>query len=398
MRSALQTIAVVYGLVAAGLSLLGGMLVLVVGLSSDETPLVTVAASIGMAGGLLGIGMALAGLGGLQGRPSPVLRLPAFWVLLLAFVALVILGEFLRQTDAAGVLLSPLHVVVSILPPLTIIALVEAPLRRAGVVLLRRDLIWQVSFGALGATLLAGALETFSLLGAGLVSGLLLLVLPGGQATVERLNTVLEQGVMLQDPQAMLAVLLSPALLMAVLLFVSVVTPLIEEVAKSLGVVLTAAARHRLGPAQAFALGVMAGTGFSFAEALFYGAMELPEGWAGPVLVRSSTAAVHGLATGLIGLACYALLVRRSRVGSGLLALASVGVHGAWNAAGGLLLLAGINTVQGGVGPLQPTSILAVLAVLLQVLLFLLVLALLVGIDHLLAANARRDLAPGMAP
>ena len=70
-------------------------------------------------------------------------------------------------------------------------------------------------------------------------------------------------------------------------LLVAGVVPLAEELIKSLGVPFNAAVQGRLTRAQAFAFGVMAGAGFSFAEALVYGAQQLPHNWAQGVGLRA---------------------------------------------------------------------------------------------------------------
>lgn len=393
MRSALQTLAVVFGVVVAVLGLLLGLLVIGMGIAGSDSLVLpaTVGLAVAAAGLLGGCAMALASLRGLQNRASPPLRLPSLGLLALMLGVVLVLGEVLRQTDAAPLLLPPLHLIASLLPPLIVVSLVATPLLHAGVTLTRRDLIMQFSFGTLVATILAGILEIVTLVGLAATSGTLLVLLSSPQ-DLESLVLSLQPDQLLQNPEALLSTLLSPALVLAALLFVALLAPAVEEVVKSLGVLLTGLARGRLAQGQAYSLGVMAGVGFSFTEALFYGAIQLPDSWAGPLMLRGSTAAVHGLATGLLGLAWFELLVRRSRIGFALLALAGIGIHGAWNAGSSLLALVAISSLAGGADA-SVASTLSIVAAATQGALFLLVVGLLVGIAQRLAKSRHPTIA-----
>jgi hypothetical protein len=148
------------------------------------------------------------------------------------------------------------------------------------------------------------------------------------------------------DPERVLDTLLTPLTILAAALFLAVLTPLIEETCKSLGVWLAGTARS-LGRARAFALGVMAGAGFSLTEALFNGAAQLPAAWAGPVVLRAGTVLIHGLATGLLALGWYEVLARRPWRFAAY-AVAGIGLHGFWNGLGGLSGLAGLGLVTEG--------------------------------------------------
>ena len=388
MRTTLQTLAVVFGVVAAVSGLLLGFLLVGLGAAGGDAQVLplTVGLAVAAVGLLAGSFMAVASLRGLRGQPSPPLGLPSLGLMALLLAVLLVLGEALRRTDAAPLLLPPLHLVASLLPPLIVVGLVTTPLIHAGLSLSRRDLVMQFTFGTLAATILAGTLEITALLGLAALGGALLLLVPGGVESLESLARSLQPDQLLQNPEALLSVLLSPALVLAALLFAALLVPVIEEFVKSLGVLSTGLARGRLAQGQAYSLGVMAGVGFSFAEALFYGAAQLPASWAVPLLLRGSTAAVHGLATGLMGLAWYELVMRRNRTGFALLAVASIAIHGAWNAGSAFLALASIYSLQGPVDSARGG--LGVLAAAVQGTLFLLVVGLLIGITRQLARNS----------
>lgn len=404
MRSALQAMAVLYGVAAAALGLLAGASLLLLSTGADgpdslglaagpspqqtELAIITMSVSVVATGIILGLGLSAAGWRSLQNWTSPGLRLPRFWQLLLAFLGLLMLGEVLRVTGLALFLLPFIHVVVSFLAPLALIGFVINHLRNAGTTITRRDLAWQLGYGTLVAAVLAGAVELIAMISMGAMAAILTAALPGGQASLEELSRQLQSPAVMQDPQVLLSTLLSPALWLAVLLVIAVLAPVIEEIAKSLGVVFAGMARKRLSRPQAFALGIMAGAGFSVAEALINGALQLPSAWAAVVLLRAGTAVIHCLATGLMALGWHALLVRRERGGFAALALASVVLHGAWNAVAGLLALSAAS-IQDAAGPLQPMSILAAVAVLFQGALFLMSLLALILLTRRLADEAR---------
>lgn len=334
MQKVLQASAVIYGLVAAACSLLLGALFLLAlmlpGGLGDPSLSVVVFALVAVGGGL-GLLLAWAGWRGLAGLPSRVLRSPPFWLLAGLFVASVVLGELLRRS---GMELSfpVINFLATLLPSLALVALVVLPLQRAGVLLTQRDLALQFSYGGLVATLLSGLAQLVAAFGVILGTGLLMSGLPGGPEAIQELNAILQSPDLLADPQLLLSRLLSLPLVLAGLLFVAVLVPVLEEVFKSLGVALVAAARGTLSPAQAFAMGVMAGAGFSFVEAVMTSAAIPTEGWAITMLMRGGTALIHGLASGLMGLAWQAAMVQH-RTGRFLgYAAAAVGLHGAWNA------------------------------------------------------------------
>ncbi len=121
----------------------------------------------------------------------------------------------------------------------------------------------------------------------------------------------------------------SPLVLIAALLVFSVISPLIEETAKSLTVW---AVFDRLStPAQGFAIGAMSGAAFGLVESLF--ASSTPDGnWTTTLLVRGASTMMHIMSTSLTGWG-IALFKTRKNVGAviGMYALA-MGLHGAWNA------------------------------------------------------------------
>jgi hypothetical protein len=270
------------------------------------------------------------------------LRLPSIWLLFLLFVGALGLGTLvLHAPSAYTVLLPPLHVIASATPPLILAAAVLPSLQEGGAGLTRRNFVAMLAYGALFATVVAITLESIAALAAmGLALGTVS-ALPGGQETLQQLSRVLQSPAMLTDPERLLDVLVSPALVLGVGLLVAVVTPLIEETVKSLGSWTEGNTLGRLSRSQAFGFGVIAGIGFSFAEALFYGSAGLPHVWTSSVLLRSGTTVIHATATGLVALGWYEVWHRRPKRFV-LFAGAGIGLHAVWNGLAGLSAVAGL--------------------------------------------------------
>ena len=129
----------------------------------------------------------------------------------------------------------------------------------------------------------------------------------------------------------------NPLTLLTALTLLSVFVPFIEEICKSLGVLLVA---DRLNtPAQGFALGMLSGAGFALAESLF-ASVTTDNTWALTLGMRAISSTMHMLATGLVGWGiAYARLEKRYFRLLGMLLLAML-LHGAWNA-GAVFAMAG---------------------------------------------------------
>ena len=214
-------------------------------------------------------------------------------------------------------------------------------MQRRGVRITRRDVLSQTSFGAIVATAIAIFLESIAGLAVLVLASVAIALLPGGEERLLELGNMMQSPAVLTSPERLLESLFTPGVVMGLGLLVVVITPLIEELVKGLGVPLAATLRP-VSRSQAFAFGLMAGAGFSLAEALFYGAAELPHAWAIPVLTRAGTVVIHGAATGLMGIAWYEGMHRR--VGRfAAYTVGAVALHGVWNLLGGLLALAALS-------------------------------------------------------
>ncbi|MEW6239225.1 MAG: PrsW family glutamic-type intramembrane protease, partial [Chloroflexota bacterium] len=112
--------------------------------------------------------------------------------------------------------------------------------------------------------------------------------------------------------------------------YFSILTPLIEEPVKSIGVWL-GADRLRT-PAQGFALGALCGAGFAVVESMF-ATFSPDQSWGVTFLTRSASGLMHITASGLIGWGvARARLSRRHLPLIGAYAL-GIAIHGLWNGA-----------------------------------------------------------------
>lgn len=389
MRDIIRAAALLFGLLAAAFSLLAALLLaLATALSGDALRLMNLTLLVSMLtlGVGLGLPLAAAARRSMQQRASPALRLPPAWWLGLIFLGLLLLGQLILATPLASAGIPALHVAASLMPPLLVVAAIAPPLQRAGAGLTRRSLATQFSYGGLVSISLALFLElalitiVFILAGAGVA------LLPGGAESVERLAAELQARMATGDLMGLASALLSPGLVLGLGLLVAAAVPLIEELIKSLGVPFDAVVQGRLTRAQAFAFGVMAGVGFSFAEALVYGAQQLPHNWVQGVALRALTAVIHAAATGLFTLGWYEVAAGRA-MRFFPYAAGGVAIHALWNGLSGLLLVTGLATLNS-----QPETMLAggagiSLAVILLASTWLAALAVLIVATRRLSAS-----------
>lgn len=313
-------------LVACGCGPLAVSLTILFGQGMPEGAAFQQALALTVLGAGLGLTMAVEGWRLWQGKPSPIFhprRIWLLWAVLLPLLAAGLLVSLLERAPAY--LLPPVNTLTMLLLPALVLGLVGQALR--GTAGTWGDVWGGLINGALAGTGLALLVETGLLmvlvLGA-LVMGLVPLGPEGLESLVERLN----DPALFEDPQALLD-LLSPAVVLTVLVFVSGVTPLVEEVSKTLGVGL-AGLWLRPRPARAFLLGVASGAGFALAENVLNGAVLGPL-WAPGILSRLAATLMHCATGGAMSWGWGQLWVGRQ---PGRLALAFVGaagLHAVWN-------------------------------------------------------------------
>ncbi len=176
------------------------------------------------------------------------------------------------------------------------------------------------------AILAEGVVALMALLTIGIFVGLDPQRLEAIQKLGEQLQNVASQ----EEALALLLPLLTnPLTLAGGLVFLSLVTPLVEEAAKSLPVWL--AWRRLDSPARGFALGAISGAGFGLMEGLFVSAAP-GETWGMTLAVRAASSAMHIVTAGLVGWG-IGQAARQNRLALALGGYAlGVFIHGVWNA------------------------------------------------------------------
>jgi len=364
---------IIAGFSIAFLGLLAGVLYLIspfIGGGEINLVMVTVGASFIALGLGLGLPLAWQGFSSLRGRPSRLFCPRPAWVLVAVFVVAVILGQVVLTFDLLPALtFPPFYILAAALPPLFFLAFVGRSLAESKI--RWREVILQLSSGA--------SLATFGAFSSEAVLGLLLMVVvftlaaltPGGAAWFQELSAHLQDPRWFQNLENAYGLLLSPPVLVALGLMVLVIVPLVEEMFKSLGVVMMS--YRRPGKSRSFLWGLAGGAGFALAEGLFSGALSL-EDWGGTALLRVGATAMHCLGGGLMGLGWYYLFATRRPWRLLGAYAASASLHSLWNTAAlGMIVVSSsvgasaadeVGLALGGLVALALTAFLSLLALL----------------------------------
>lgn len=317
--------------------------------AADQHASATASVALGLAAIGTGLGLPLAWTGwrALQGAPGHLFRPLSWWVWLTWFIVALAAGQAVVRVPRAALLMPLLQVAAGVLPALIFLALAAGAAAGRGGVLARRPMAGSLAWSGLGGTSLALLIELVLML-FGLVT--VVLGLSVGEPTLavrlQELARQMQETGRQPELSQLTELVSSPVFALAVIGFIGVLGPLIEEFLKGLAVPLVAGTGRRLRRIDGFLLGVAAGAGFAIVEGVLNGslALRMTGMWAGLMVFRGAAAAMHCLASGLAGLGWQAILVeRRWRRGLGL-GLLAVTVHGAWNAAA---VLIGLNAVQG---------------------------------------------------
>jgi hypothetical protein len=333
-------LAFIGGLSLLALGLLLGSLGLVASpfeSAENQLMLVTLSISIVALGAGLGSALAWQAFQALLRRKSGPFRPGSSWLLGLIYLLALLCGTWILGQDPTSILeataFACFYVAGAILPGLTVVTSVGRNLSGTS---RWRDIVVQISSGAFLSTTLAFTLE-FALIVALVVAALALIALqPGGIDQIQALTNRLADPSWAQDPGSNMLtprlaaeILKSPRILLTALFVFTMAVPLLEESVKTVGVGLMAYRRPTM--AQSYLWGLASGAGFALAEALFNSLAGLNE-WGAIVILRVGATLLHCFTGALMGLAWYALLAER-RWGRALrLFVASVGLHGLWNA------------------------------------------------------------------
>jgi hypothetical protein len=258
--------------------------------------------------------------------------------LLLAVAALAIwLGSLILDNEPVNWLLLPLLTLPAVFLPILVIF----SLGSRGISLGPRWRTWNI----LGISMTLVPFVTFILEVMAVVFVFILLILyissqPALIAQVERLSTQIYT--LETDPEALIGMvaplLFRPGIMAIVLLFFSVLIPMIEELVKPLGVWLFG--NHISTPSQGFALGALCGAAFALLETFSVSVQS--DDWSGLLLTRLGTDILHITTAALMGAAIvYAIRERRYLLLLGTYLLC-VFLHGLWNGLAVLFAFSGV--------------------------------------------------------
>ena len=168
-------------------------------------------------------------------------------------------------------------------------------------------------------------------------------VVAANPTSIETLNRLSEQfsspNIDIQSLQSLLApYITSPIAILGILGFFSVLTPLIEEAAKPIG--LWFFAKKNLTPMDGFVGGMLSGAGFTVVETMFNAGQSNPESWFVLIISRVGTGALHILASGMVGWGLAMAWSKHKYMNLFFSYLIAVCLHGLWN---GVTLFYGIS-------------------------------------------------------
>jgi hypothetical protein len=333
----------IFALLALAGLLTGSAVLLFLGLTSSILPTTEVNAALGfqtlsmflMAGGLAffavlvipSVYYAYKSFNGKAVVKRP--QLPAYLrpsVLIFALPLVILLGYFVSQRGGIAWLLMPLlHILAIGLPILWIVYLAARHLPLGSP---------QRMWGIFDSGLVLGPsivmfFEMLALVGVVIIAIFFLLNQPDLVKQINNLMESLQQGVVNEEQfvQQFTPLLAQPGVILAALLFVSVIVPLIEESLKPIGIWLLAG--FDLTPAAGFVGGALCGAGFAFFESLALAGSGTD--WAVSATARVGTGVIHITNSALMGWALTTAWQKKRYWILGLTYLGVVLIHGTWN-------------------------------------------------------------------
>ncbi len=303
--------------------------------SGGGDPLTVMLTGVGLLSLVLGVGLSWAGVSGYYGLPSPKFYSTGGLGLLLLLTAAVLgLALLIPPARQLSALFAPLHLGMIAFPALFLLLLISWAAGREAALTLRQLMV-TLTGGAM-TIIVALPVELIGFAVSMMVVIIIATVVPGGEAELTRLMTLFESWAEVPPPdmEEVLSILTSPIVLSVLGLTLAVVTPLIEELGKTL--VLGAMGHfERASLTRAYLWGVACGIGFAILEGMTNGVMGLGEtgGWLSGVGSRAMATVMHAITSGLIGLG-WGITWRRRHSGWWALPLTYGGaviIHGLWN-------------------------------------------------------------------
>ncbi|MEM7347376.1 MAG: PrsW family glutamic-type intramembrane protease [Chloroflexota bacterium] len=325
-----KILTIILGLIAI---LSGGSIFLLYGIGLImATEAIALDSTIAAVGGLVfgvGLGSMLVwhGASSLLERPSSLVRLPAFWILLVIYIPVLIIGQIIISYDFfSNITFPPIHLIGAVMPALIIVTFAINHLRSTR--FRWRDLTIFLSGGIFVSPFFAIIAEV-------IFGGLVLIttltiaaLLPGGLEYLTELADDLQNPAWIDNPNNVEELLAYPPVYITLIAVFVVIAPIFEELFKLIAVMLSSY-RHP-SRAQIFVWGLMSGAGFALMENTF-NTLFAVEIWAGVMLLRIGATTMHCFSTGLFALGWHSFITHR-QVGRliGLYSL-SVLIHALWN-------------------------------------------------------------------
>jgi hypothetical protein len=277
--------------------------------------------------GLLTIPGLYLSLRSIEGRPALVSDSisPIFFILGIGFPLALALGELSWQFNILPSFLEPLAHVIAAITPMIFMSIYV--IRKLPLIPWRR--IWgQFTAGLWLSPLIALIVE--------LLTAIPLLLLLFAYVFTEinprdflgplTSGSPLDQGYLEAQLESIVN---QPLLIIAVMLFVSVLIPLLEEIIKTIG--LWPMIKRGINAPYAFAGGVVAGGAYGLFEAFFL--VQTGEGWALLMIARAGATIMHMITTGMSSLG-FALAASEKKWTTALrYYIYAVLLHGSWNLA-----------------------------------------------------------------
>ncbi len=286
----------------------------------------------------------------IQGKPEESAQIPplSIWMGLAFFggwILSILAAALLNARPALGWFSLPFYLLAIGLPVYGLVRLGLGGLRAGS-----KLRAWgTLSAGMTVAPLLSGLIEGVVILVivviVAVIMGLDPQRLSALQTLAEQLKTVTSQ----EQIMALVApYLTNPLTLVVGIFFLSVVTPLVEETAKSLPV--WAAWRKLDSPAQGFALGALSGAGFGLVEGLLVSATPNAT-WGTTLAVRAASSAMHIITAGWVGWGVGKAAQQKRALPALGGYLLGISIHGIWNACVVVMAYAGALTLLSGATP-----------------------------------------------
>jgi len=249
-------------------------------------------------------------------------------VLVAVWVLVVIIGAVLASLLAYGWAVAAPLLLLGVSLPILILTWIGT----GGLPIGSRRRLWSVfGYGMVGGTLAAILLEYLVIGAALLVIGVLTVANPELRTIIVQIKAQVANA-NAGDVQALLTVLApyitNPLVILSILVFAAVLTPLIEEAAKP--AVIWFLGKHLRSPAEGFVLGALCGAGFAMLEGLMAasGATQL---WGFGLAGRAAASLMHITSSGLLGWAIASAQLEKRYGRLVLTYLLSVSIHGLWN-------------------------------------------------------------------